>query len=206
MASDKIDTSTSDGEEEIGTAGNLTRTFLHSPLTPLLLVGFLILGIMGMIVTPRQEDPQISVPMVDIFVQYPGANVDQVTNQVAVPLEQSLMEIKGVDHVYSASARDQVVVTVQFVVGEDMENSLVKLYDKLASNMDKMPLGATEPLVKPKGVDDVPIVTLTLWSEEENDATLRLIGLDLLKHIKRIPDTSQGFIVSGRQEQMKVHI
>ena len=206
MASDKINVSTTDGEEEIGTAGKLTKTFLHSPLTPLLLVGFLILGIMGLIVTPRQEDPQISVPMVDIFVQYPGANVDQVTHQVAVPLEQVLMEIKGVDHVYSASARDQAVVTVQFDVGENMEDSLVKLYDKLASNMDKMPLGATEPLVKPKGVDDVPIVTLTLWSEEENDATLRLIALDLLKHIKRIPDTSQGFIVSGRQEQMTVHI
>ena len=206
MASDKINIPNTVGEEGIGTAGKLTKTFLHSPLTPLLLVGFLILGIMGLIVTPRQEDPQISVPMVDVFVQYPGASVDQVTNQVAVPLEQALMEIKGVDHVYSASMRDQVVVTVQFDVGENMEDSLVKLYDKLASNMDKMPMGATEPLVKPKGVDDVPIVTLTLWSEEENDATLRLIALDLLKHIKRIPDTSQGFIVSGRQEQMTVNI
>ena len=192
--------------EGVGLAGNLTRTFLHSPLTPLLLVLFLLLGLFGLYATPRQEDPQISVPMADIFVSYPGATAQQVNSQVAVPLEQLMMEIKGVDHVYSASMRDQALVTVQFDVGEDTEASKVKMYDKLASNVDLIPPGASEPLVKPKSVDDVPVVTLTLWSEEVDDASLRLVALDLMKHIKRIPDTSQGFIVSGRQEQMSVHI
>ncbi len=192
--------------KEIGISGKLTKGFLHNPLTPLLLIGFLLLGIVGLIATPRQEDPQISVPMADIFVQYPGASAEQVTNQIAIPLEQEMMEIKGVDHVYSASMRDQAIVTVQFVVGEDLEESLVKVYDKLASNIDRMPQGASEPLVKPKSVDDVPLVTLTLWSEEVDDASLRLVALDLLKHIKRVPNTSQGFIVSGRRDQMTISL
>lgn len=193
-------------EQKIGLAGGLTKVFIHSPLTPLLLVGFFLLGIMGLMFTPRQEDPQISVPMVDIFVQFPGASASQVNNQVAVPLEQLMMEIKGVDHVYSASMRDQTVVTIQFEVGEHMGPSLVKLYDKLNSNMDKIPYGVSRPLVKPKGIDDVPVVTLTLWSEEVDDSMLRLISLDLLKHIKRLPNTAQGFVVSGRRDQMTVRI
>ncbi len=195
-------------EEQIrkGVAGALTHTFLNSPLTPMLLVAFLLLGLVGLVATPRQEDPQISVPMVDIFVRYPGNSAEQVANQIATPLEQIMSEIKGVHHVYSASMRDQAVVTVEFHVGEKMEPSLVKLYDKLASHMDRIPPGASEPLVKPKGVDDVPIVTLTLWSNDVDDAALRLVALDLRKHIKAIPDTSQTFIVSGRREQMTIHI
>lgn len=110
--------------KEVGISGKLTKGFLHNPLTPLLLIGFLLLGIVGLIATPRQEDPQISVPMADIFVQYPGASAEQVTNQIAIPLEQEMMEIKGVDHVYSASMREQTVVTVQFVVGEDLEDPI----------------------------------------------------------------------------------
>lgn len=193
-------------QEPLGIAGSIAKAFIHSPLSPLMLVGFLMMGVMGLIVTPRQEDPQISVPMADIFVSYPGASAGQVENQVANPLEQVMMEMPGVDHVYSASMRDQAVVTVQFEVGEAMEASLVKLYDKLASNMDRIPAGVSQPLVKPKGVDDVPIVTLTLWSDEVEDSSLRLVALDLLKHIKQVPNTSQGFIVSGRREQMTIHV
>lgn len=193
-------------EQHLGLAGKTAHAFIQSPLTPLLLFGFLAMGMMGLMMTPRQEDPQISVPMVDIFVSYPGATSEQVANQIAVPLEQIMMEIAGVDHVYSASMRDQAVVTVQFDVGEEMEPSLVKLYDKLSSNMDRVPPGASQPLVKPKGVDDVPIVTLTLWSDTVSDSDLRLVGLDVLKHIKVVPNTSQAFIVSGRKEQMTVKV
>ncbi len=189
-----------------GIAGAMTRAFLLSPLTPLMLFGFLAMGLLGLVATPRQEDPQISVPMVDIFVSYPGASSEQVNNQVAIPLEQLMMEIKGVDHVYSASMRDQALVTVQFEVGEQMEPSLVKLYDKLESNKDRIPSGVYGPLVKPKGVDDVPIVTLTLWSESMDDATLRLVALDVMKHLKVVENTSQSFIVSGREEQMTINI
>jgi multidrug efflux pump subunit AcrB len=142
--------------------------------------------------------------MVDIFVQYPGASSAQVASLVADPLERLMSEIPGVEHVYSASLRDQAMVTVQFDVGEDMESSLVKLYDKLQSNVDRIPPGVSQPLVKPKSVDDVPVVTLTLWSESLDDSMLRLIGLEVLQRLKEIPNTSQSFIVSGRTEQLRI--
>ncbi len=193
-------------KHSLGLAGNLTRTFMHSPLTLLLLIATFAIGLAGFTMTPRQEDPQISVPMVDIFVSYPGASTEQVASLVADPLERIMSEIPGVDHIYSASQRDQAIVTVQFEVGEDMGPSLVKLYDKLQSNMDKIPPGVSQPLVKPKGVDDVPLVALTLWSDSLDDAALRLIALDVMQELKEIPETSQSFVVSGRQEQLRIEV
>jgi len=190
----------------LGLAGSMAKNFIHSPLSPLFLICFLAAGILGLAFTPRQEDPQISVPMVDIFVQYEGASAEQVSSLAIDPLERMMSEIPGVKHVYSASQRGQGMVTVQFEVGEAMEPSLVKLYDKLASNLDKIPPGVSEPLIKPKGVDDVPVVTLTLWSENLNDADLRLLALELLQRLKEVPNTSQSFIVGGRSEEMRVEI
>lgn len=184
----------------------MAKSFIHSPLTPLLLIVALAIGVLGLMITPRQEDPQISVPMVDIFVRYPGASSEQVSSLVADPLERIMSEIPGVNHVYSASKRNEAIVTVEFVVGEEMETSLVKLYDKLQSNVDKIPPGVSQPLVKPKGVDDVPVVTLTLWSPDVDDATLNLVALDVLQRIKEVPDTSQGFVVKGRSEQLRIEV
>ena len=192
--------------QSLGIAGLMAKSFIHSPLSPLLLLAFLGMGIMGLIFTPRQEDPQISVPMADIFVNYPGADAEQVASLVAAPLERIMSEIPGVDHVYSASERDHAVVTVQFKVGEKMENSLVKLYDKLASLINLTPPGAGQPMVKPKGVDDVPIVTLTLSSEEVDDSTLRLIALDVLQSVSEIPEVNHGFVVGGRPEQLRIEV
>ena len=190
----------------LGVAGRMAKEFIHSPLSPLLLLACLAMGILGLQMTPRQEDPQISVPMVDIFVNYSGASSEQVASLAIDPLERIMSEIPGVKHVYSASQRGQGMVTVEFDVGEDMQESLVKLYDKLASNLDKMPPGVSEPLVKPKAVDDVPVVTLTLWSHEYDDRELRLISLDLLQRLKEVPNTSQGFVVGGRPDQIRVEI
>jgi multidrug efflux pump subunit AcrB len=192
--------------EQLGIAGSMARAFIHSPLTPLLLAVCFALGLMGLIFTPRQEDPQISVPMVDIFVKYPGASAKEVADLVARPLERILSEIVGVKHVYSASMRGQAMVTVQFIVGEDMEKSLVKLYDKLESNKDRIPQGVIGPLVKPKGVDDVPVVALTLWSNEVDDATLKLIALETLQNLNEVPNSSLGYVVSGRSEEMDVEV
>ena len=192
--------------QNLGLAGNLTRSFMHSPLTLLVLIATFAIGFAGFVLTPRQEDPQISVPMVDIFVSYPGASTIQVASLVADPLERIMSEIPGVKHVYSASERDQAVVTVQFEVGEAMGPSLVKLYDKLQSNMDKIPPGVSPPLVKPKGVDDVPILNLTLWSNSVDDAALRLIALDVMQELKEIRETSQSFVISGRQEQLRIEV
>jgi len=196
----------SSNKHGLGLAGNLTKTFMHSPLSLLLIIATFAIGFAGFTMTPRQEDPQISVPMADIFVSYPGASSEQVASLVADPLERIMSEIPGVDHVYSASQRDQAIVTVQFEVGEEMGASLVKLYDKLQSNMDKIPPGVSPPLVKPKGVDDVPMVALTLWSDSLDDAALRLIGLDVMQELNEIPETSQSFVISGRHEQLRVEV
>jgi multidrug efflux pump subunit AcrB len=193
-------------KHNLGIAGRTAKMFINSPLSLLLIIAFLAIGILGLQITPRQEDPQISVPMVDIFVSYPGASAKEVESQVARPLEGIMSEITGVEHVYSASAHGQALVTVQFDVGENFESSIVKLHDKLESNKNAMPSGIAGLLVKPKGVDDVPVVTLTLWSNEVDDAQLRLISLDLLQNLREVADTSQSFIVDGRADQLQVEI
>ncbi|PCH71642.1 MAG: acriflavin resistance protein, partial [Rhodobacteraceae bacterium] len=187
-------------------AGTLAKNFISSPLTPLLLIAMLALGLMGLVLTPRQEDPQISVPMVDIFFSYSGSSADQVASLATDPLERLMSEIQGVDHVYSVSQRDGAMVTVQFDVGEELGPSLVKLNDKIQSNLDRIPPGVSQPLIRPKGVDDVPVVTLTLWSQEVDEAILRGLGLDVLQRLKEIGGTSQSFIVGGRSDAIRVEI
>ena len=189
-----------------GLAGWMARAFIESPLTPLLLVASFLVGLLGMIITPREEDPQISVPMVDIIVAYPGASAEQVKNLVSEPLERLMSELSGVKHVYSRSQDGMSLVTVRFHVGEQMEPSLVKLYDKLQSHMDAIPKGVMPPLVKPKSIDDVPVVTITLSSAEHDIVTLRKLALDVMQRFKSLPDTGQSFIVGGSQEQVRVEV
>lgn len=192
--------------ENLGIAGGMTAMFIHSPLTPLFLAALLLLGLLGLIITPRQEDPQISVPMVDIMFSFPGASSEQVASLATDPLERMMSEIPGVKHVYSASERGGGMVTVQFDVGQRMEPSLVKLYDKLASNLDKIPPGVSQPLVKPRGIDDVPTVTFTLWSNDVDDAGLRLVALEVLQRLKTVENTANSFIVGGRPETIRVEV
>ncbi len=192
---------------ELGLAGKTARAFIHSPLSPLLFLAMLAMGILGLMATPRQEDPQISVPMVDIFLAYPGASAQQVAAMAVDPLERIMSEIPGVKHVYSASMRGQGIVTVRFKVGEKTGPSLVKVHDKLASNLDKMPSGVQmPPLIKVKGIDDVPVVTLTLWSPELDGGSLRRLGLNLLQQLKQIPNTGQGFVVGGQAQQIRIEV
>ncbi len=191
----------------LGLAGKTAQAFIHSPLSPLLFLAMLGMGILGLVATPRQEDPQISVPLIDIFLAYPGASPAQVADMAVEPLERIMSEIPGVKHVYSASARGQGVVTVRFKVGEQTGPSLIKVHDKVASNLDKMPAGVQmPPLVKAKGIDDVPVVTLTLRSDELDGGSLRRLGLNLLQQLNRIPDTGQGFVVGGQSEEIRVEI
>ncbi len=194
-------------KKNLGIAGGMAKAFIHSPLSPMLFAAMLALGLLGLIMTPRQEDPQISVPMIDIFVSYPGASADQVASLAINPLERIMSEIPGVKHVYSASMREQGIVTVRFEVGEKMGPSIVKVHDKIQSNLDKMPPGVRPPLVKPKGIDDVPVVTLTLWSQHDvDDGALRSLALDVLQRLKEIPNTGPGFVVGGRAEQIRVEV
>jgi multidrug efflux pump subunit AcrB len=199
----------------LGLAGGMAKFFIKSPLSPLLYMAMLLLGVLGLMMTPRQEDPQISVPMIDLFVQYPGADPDQVAALAVQPLERIMFEIEGVKHVYSASQRGMGIVTIQFEVGEEMESSLVKVNDKLESNMDRIPPGVQPPLVKAKGIDDVPIVTLTLWSEKDynadgvpdvDDSQLRRLAQSVLQSLKEIPETGNSFVVGGRAEQVSIEV
>ncbi|MEJ2423314.1 MAG: efflux RND transporter permease subunit [Candidatus Thiodiazotropha sp.] len=198
----------------LGIAGKTAKFFIQSPLSPLLFMAMMLMGLLGLVITPRQEDPQISVPMVDIFVQYPGAAADQVATLAIEPLERIMSEIPGMKHVYSASQRGGGVVTVEFQVGEEMGPSLVKVNDKIDSNMDMIPPGVMPPLVKAKGIDDVPVVTLTLWSKDldrngvpdVDDGQLRMLGHDVLQALKELPDTGNGFVVGGRREQVTIEL
>ncbi|MES9974212.1 MAG: efflux RND transporter permease subunit, partial [Candidatus Thiodiazotropha sp.] len=151
---------------------------------------------------------------VDIFVQYPGAAADQVAALAIEPLERIMSEIPDVKHVYSASQRGGGAVTIEFEVGEEMGPSLVKVNDKIDSNMDLIPPGVMPPLVKAKGIDDVPVVTLTLWSKDldrdgapdVDDGQLRMLGHDVLQALKELPDTGNGFVVGGRREQVTIEV
>jgi multidrug efflux pump subunit AcrB len=190
----------------LGIAGRTARLFITSPVTPMILIVSLFLGLIGLMFTPRQEDPQISVPLIDVFVQYPGASAEQVASLVTEPLERILMEIPGVRHTYTASERGRAMVTVRFKVGEEMGASIVKVHDKLQSNMDKIPPDVSHPLVKPVGVDDVPVVGLTLWSKDVDDGALRLLALDLLQRLGEVKNVGKGFIVGGREDQVRVEV
>ncbi len=197
---------TTNGEAKLGLAGNLAKAFISSPLSPLLLIACFVMGLAGLVMTPRQEDPQISVPMIDILFSYSGQSAEQVASLATDPLERLMSEIPGVKHVYSTTMRDGGMVTVQFEVGEEMGPSLVKLNDKIQSNLDKMPPGVSQPLIKPKGVDDVPTVTLTLWSHELDEGALRSLGLDVMQRLKEVPNTSQSFVVGGRSDAITVEV
>ncbi len=205
---DELDPST------LGIAGNTARFFINSPLSPLIYIAMFLMGVMGYLLIPRQEDPQISVPMIDLMVPYPGASAEQVAIRAIEPLQRIMSEIPGVKHVYSVSQRGMGVVTVQFDVGEKMNDSLVKVNDKIDSNLDKVPSGVGVPMVQPVGIDDVPVVTLTLWSKDLNgdgrpdvdDSQLRMLAHDLLQKLNEVSNTSKGFIVGGRKEVVKIEV
>ncbi|MEO1943478.1 MAG: efflux RND transporter permease subunit [Candidatus Thioglobus sp.] len=191
---------------ELGLAGKLTKAFITSPLSIIIFFAMLGAGIIGLIATPRQEDPQISVPMIDLFVEYPGASSEEVSNIIVKPLERLMSHILGVKHVYSVSDRSRGVITVEFDVGQEMGASIIKVRDKMMSNLEFMPPGAREPLIKPKEVDDVPIVNLTLWSKSIDDGQLRSLGLELLQQLEKIPNTNNGFVVGGRKEIFHIDV
>lgn len=187
-----------------GIAGKIAEAFIGSKLTPLLMIAFLALGVYSTYLTPREEEPQIDVPMADIFIGYPGASPDEVEQRVAIPLEKTLSNIEGVEYVYSTSMTGQAMVSARFYVGEDVERSLVRLYNELMKHMDRMPQGVTPPLVKTRSIDDVPMMTLTLWSENYNDYELRRISDELGLEIKKITDVAEVKTHGGRVRQVRV--
>jgi len=187
-----------------GFAGNIAKAFIQSKLTILLMISFLLIGAYSTFLIPREEEPQIKVPMADIFIGYPGADPKDVETKVAGPMEKIISNVKGVEYVYSTSMKGQAMLIVQFYVGEDVERSLVKLYSELMKNMDRMPQGVTLPLIKTRSIDDVPVLGLTLWSEKYSDYQLKQIGQELASEIKKIPDVADIKIIGGRSREIKV--
>jgi multidrug efflux pump subunit AcrB len=193
-------------EKDLGFAGNLTKSFITSPLSIILFFAMLGAGIIGLISTPRQEDPQISVPLIDIFIKYPGASSKEVSNIIVKPLERRMSQILGVKHVYSVSDKGRSIITVEFDVGQDMNASIIKVRDKILSNLDFMPKGVPTPIIKPKEIDDVPIINLTLWSKTLDDGQLRALSMEVLQRLEQVENTNNGFIVGGRKEIFAVDI
>lgn len=187
-----------------GLAGKLARGFIDSKLTVLLMIVFMIIGVYSSFLIPREEEPQIEVPMADIFIGYPGASPREVESRIVKPLERLLSNIKGVEHVYSTSMQGQGMATVQFHVGEDLERSLVLLYDELGKHMDQMPSGASPPLVKSRAIDDVPIMALSLWSDRYDDFELRGIAEEVLNEMEKIQGVSHTRLIGGRSRQFRV--
>ncbi|WP_422080615.1 efflux RND transporter permease subunit [Ulvibacterium sp.] len=187
-----------------GLAGKIAKAFIGSKLTILLMIVFMVIGVYSSFLIPREEEPQIDVPMADIFVGYPGASPTEVESRVIKPLEKLISNIKGVEYVYSTAMKEQGMVIVQFYVGEDIERSFVKLYNEINKHMDIMPQGVTFPLVKTRAIDDVPVLGLTLWSENYDDYQLKLIAQELTDEIEKINDVSATKKIGGRNRQLRV--
>ncbi len=188
----------------MGISGRIARAFLNSKLTPLVIAAALAVGFLGLAATPREEEPQISVPMIDVVAALPGATPREAENLLARPLEQRMLEIPGVDHVYTMSGDGYAMVTVRFKVGEDQERSITRVQAKLATAMDQAPAGALSPLVKPHSIDDVPVLALTLHSSVYDANTLRQVAVHLEDEIRTVPDVAETFVVGGQARQFRV--
>jgi len=187
-----------------GFAGGIAKLFINSKLTPLLMVAFLAIGIYSSYLTPREEEPQIDVPIADIFFRYPGASPKEIESRVMQPLEKVVANIPGVEYVYSNSMPGQAMLIVQFYVGEDIERSLVKMYNEIMKHMDQMPQGTSLPLIKTRSIDDVPVLGLTFWSESYDDYQLKRIAQEVNNEIEQITDVSETKVIGGRSRQVRV--
>ncbi len=197
----------------LGLSGRIAERFQSTEITPLLALVGLLLGLFAIMVTPREEEPQINVTFADVFIPFPGASASEIEHLVAGPAEQVLSEIKGVKHIYSVSRPGMAVITVQFRVGEDRTDAIVRLSSKVRSNEDWLPpnLGVGQPIIKPKGIDDVPILTATLWSREDGPGTdpvgayeLGKVAHAIEQEIKRVKGTRDVYTIGVPEQVVRV--
>jgi len=191
---------------KLGPAGKIGQYFVNSKLTPLLVILSLALGALAVSLTPREEEPQIVVPVVDIFVGLPGAAPAEVESRVTMPLEKRMWEIPGVEYVYSTSMPSASMVTVRFHVGDNEEDSLVRVHQKLMSGADQTPAGATPWLVKSRTIDDVPVLALTLWADGPEEYDLRRVAAELRRDLGAIDEVSAINIIGGQRRQVRVDL
>jgi len=188
----------------LGIAGRIAQSFIDSKLTLLIVIASLLLGVFAVVMLPREEEPQIKVPMVDVLVSMPGFHAKEVEERATRPMEKLLWEVPGVEYIYSTSSEGQSTVIVRFKVGENMESSLVKLNQKLQQNFDKIPHGVSTPLIKARTIDDVPILALTIHSPNYDHLTLRRLAAQVDDAIKQVPLVAETTIIGGAQRQVRV--
>src|SRR5690606_40134010 len=187
-----------------GISGKIASLFIDSKLTILLMLGLMIIGVYSSTLIPREEEPQINVPMADILIGYPGASPQEMERRVLEPLEKIISNIKGVEHLHSTAMNGQAMIIVQFYVGEDVERSYVKLYDELIKSQHIFPQGVYPPMVKTRSIDDVPMLALTLWSEKYDDFQIRRIAEEVSSDIKKIKDVAAIKEIGGRPRELRV--
>jgi multidrug efflux pump subunit AcrB len=187
-----------------GLSGRIAHAFIDSKLTPLVILTSVLLGVAAVFMLPREEEPQIKVPMIDVLVSMPGFSAKEVEERATRPMEKLLWEIPGVEYIYSTSRPGESLAIVRFKVGEDVERSLVKLNQKLQSNFDRIPLGVSQPLIKPKSIDDVPILALTFHSTHYDHLTLRRVVAQVDDVIKQVPRVAETTLIGGARRQLRV--
>ena len=187
-----------------GFAGRLARAFINSRLTPLAILASILLGLLAIVLLPREEEPQIKVPMIDVMVSMPGATPKEVEQRLTIPMEKLLYELPGVEYIYSTSMPGHSLLVVRFYVGEDLETSIVRLNQKLATNFDRIPHSVSKPLIKPHTIDDVPIIALTFHSRNYDHLTLRRLAAQVDDSIKSITNVAETTLIGGARRQVRV--
>jgi len=187
-----------------GLAGKIAHAFIASPLTPLVIIASLLLGLFSIWQTPREEEPQIVVPMLDVFVNMPGASAAEVEQRVTIPMERLLQEIPGVEYLYSTSQPGGALVIVRFYVGVKEEDAVVRTYNKLYANFDRIPQGASQPLIKARSIDDVPVLAMTFWGKNYDAAAVRRIAAEVQQSVKQVENVSQTTLIGGQRRELKV--
>ena len=188
----------------LGASGRIAKAFLESKLTPLLVVASLLLGAFALLITPREEEPQIKVPMIDVFVALPGATAEEVERRVVSPVEKALYQIPNVEFVYSTSQPSGGIVIVRFVVGTDPDQAVVRVHSKIAELQPTLPPGALSPVVAPRGIDDVPVAAYTLWSKDASPMQLRQVADEVKADFTRHPRVAQVAVLGGQRRVVNV--
>ena len=196
--------------DRLGISGRIAQAFQDTEITPLLALISVLLGLFAIMVTPREEEPQIDVTFANIFIAYPGASAGEVERLISTPAEQIVSEIEGIEHVYSVSKPGMAILTAQFEVGEESTSAIVRLYNKIYSNSDWLPtqLGVAQPIIKPKGIDDVPIVTLTLWTADPQRGAheLQKVAHAVEAELKRVPGTRDIYTIGGPDNVVRIQL
>ncbi len=188
----------------LGIAGRIAATFIDSKLTPLIVIASVLLGAAAVVLLPREEEPQIKVPMIDVLVAMPGSTAKEIEERATRPMEKLLWEVPGVEYLYSTSRDSESLVIVRFKVGEDPERSLVKVSEKLRANFDRIPMGVSPPILKPKSIDDVPILALTFHSRHYDHLTLRRLAAQVEESVKQVPLVAETTLLGGSRRAVRV--